>query len=128
MLKNELFSEESNLKPVLKALVEEKGLRYINLNLVAVISQEKPKKDKDREIYAECSRCTSREKFFVNLKYVITVYPPFFELPEEHQKTVLWHELLHISKTFDGTMRKHDIEEFIEIVPYRFRKELEAFF
>jgi len=116
------------LKPVLKVLVDEKALDYINLNQVAIISSTKQKKKDEKETYADCRRATKREFFFTKLVYIITVYPLFFELNQEQQKVILWHELLHIGKEFDGSVREHDVEEFFEIIPYRFKKELGEYF
>lgn len=72
----------------------------------------------------KCSKATGKWQYLIDKDYVIEVWSGFWEAATDKQKeALLYHELMHINCEEDDDsgeikwkIRKHDIEEFEEVV------------
>jgi len=71
----------------------------------------------------KCSRATGKWSYLTGYDYVIEIWKPFWDsATDQARRAVVYHELLHIQKkvTKKGKVRwlirKHDVEEFLEVV------------
>jgi hypothetical protein len=71
----------------------------------------------------KCSKVTGKWKYLTGYNYVIEVWRTFWDSADfETRKALLNHEILHIEpvykrdESFDWGLKKHDVEEFYDIV------------
>ena len=80
---------------------------------ICYLVSDKRKKDKGKNVWADCAPVLEANKWAMPFDYLITVYPDGQMLDDKNFKILMHHELLHIG--LNGTTVGHDIDEFMEI-------------
>lgn len=92
-------------------------IREFNIKIGYVRSYEQ-KKDKGREVNADCRKVSGTYTAYLPYDFIITFYEPNIYYMTENQKAVLMlHELKHIGIGERGfRIENHDIEDFKDII------------
>ena len=77
-----------------------------------------------KNIHGKCIKCSSELTFYADVDYIIEISKLTWDLLDEKARYLLvYHELLHVNIVYDEQkddykflLRKHDIEDFREIV------------
>lgn len=82
---------------------------------ILFLSSELDKVQNTKVVFAQCEKVPEKYKWAVPADFCIVVFEPNVEgFTEEQMKILLFHELLHVGISDDGTyyIRPHDIEDF----------------
>jgi len=85
---------------------------YIDLDNIDFVVMERQKKN----TYAEIRKIGFPAELYTDKSFVIFIYPVFFELNSKKQEITILHELLHIEPNDPSKMKKHDVEDFKDII------------
>ena len=89
---------------------------------VGYLESDREKKKKNREVLGECIRVKDLYKCFIPYDFLIVIYAPnVIGMTEDQLKILLYHELLHVGMSEDGSEVKymvnpHDVEDFRTII------------
>ena len=88
-------------------------LGYIDIDAIIFIRTNR----KSKRTVANMGSVKAPYHLITKALYICTIYSnKYDDLPEEKQKIVLQHELQHCDFEFDGKTRKHDVEDFKNII------------
>ena len=110
---------DDNLKERVKNVRE--GLKdkffYVELDRILYVRKVRGNSNTSREIAAVRRIGPPYDLLNPSLKYILEVIAiKFDKLSEDAKNRVIEHELMHIPSSFDGTLVKHSIEDFQEIL------------
>ncbi len=84
---------------------------------IAYLICSRAKRSRGKVVYAAAEKVKDKYKAFIESDFIITFYADALALDEDHQKRVMYHELLHIS--FDGekySIVPHNVEDFRQCI------------
>lgn len=102
---------------VIKAMPELHIIPDLDIK-VAYVRGYYPKRDKGKEIQADCRKTTGTYTAFLPYDFVITFYEPnISQLSENQRKILMLHELRHIGVGERGLrIENHEVEDFVSIL------------
>ena len=83
---------------------------------IGYVSSMIEKQSNGRYVYGECMKVKEIYQLYAPYDFLIVLYEPnISHLDREQLQILLYHELLHVGISFDGTefkIRPHDVEDF----------------
>lgn len=108
--------DNENIVRMLKeVLASENGKKFEFFRFNATDIQCVRVKGKKTNSYADVRKIFFPASLYTNKKWLISFYDSFDDLPEEKQKIVIMHELMHIDIDKEK-LKKHNVEDFREIL------------
>lgn len=114
------YTESKELSEIAEAVIrEEPELQNLKTPDCRIAYQicSRAKRSRGKIVYADAEKVKDKYKAFIKSDFIITFYGDALALDEEHQKRVMYHELLHIG--FDGesySIVPHNVEDFRQCI------------
>ena len=115
MAKNVQYEDDVLSRDIAKKLFAKFPSKFQTFDLgrikfVRVISEKS-------SVFADVTKIHYPASLYTEDLFVIRTYScKFDDLDEARQNLTIYHELMHISPIFDGTLLKHDTEDFAQIL------------
>ena len=114
-----ISEEYAEIGAALIATMDElSDLRAGDVSIVYLGSEAK-KTSKGKTVFGVCEKVADKYKWGIPCDFTITIFEPNVEgFTEEQLQILIFHELLHIGVTEDGShyIRPHDLEDFKAII------------
>ena len=104
------YEKADDVLDIAKEIVKnDSSFNYVIIDKIVFLR----KNGNSRKCIANISGIHGKLAPITDAKYIITVISDRFDnLPFDIKKKVIEHELMHISKDFDGGMYSHDVQDF----------------